>query len=91
MLKELADGRVVVNAFRASYTTIGRTAPHPGSTQTDAKTGYQMTYDGDPMSYVRPEIVRDLELEWQILSRVSPSAARELETQVDEYLAEQSK
>lgn len=85
--KELPDGRVVLNAYRAVYTTIGRTAPHPASTQTDSKTGYQPMYDGDPLSYVRPEVVRDLELEWQLLSRVSPSTARELEDQVDEYLA----
>ncbi|AKJ00592.1 hypothetical protein ATI61_1041 [Archangium gephyra] len=89
--KQLPDGRVVLNAYRASYTTIGRTAPHPGSTQTDAKTGYQMTYDGDPLSYARPQVVRDLELEWQILSKVAPSIASELETQVDEYLATKPK
>ncbi len=91
MLKELEDGRVVVNAYRASYTTIGRTAPHPASTQTDAKTGYQQMYDGDPLSYARPEVVRDLELEWQILSKLSPSIARELESQVDAYLAHKPK
>jgi hypothetical protein len=89
--KQLADGRIVLNAYRASYTTIGRTAPHPASTQTDGKTGFQLMHEGDPLSYARPVVVRDLELEWQILSRVAPSVARELESQVDEYLATQPK
>jgi hypothetical protein len=89
--KQLADGRVVLNAYRATYTTIGRTAAHPISPRTDEKTGIQMNVKGDPLSYARPVIVRDLELEWEILSRVSPAVARELETQVDEYLATESK
>jgi hypothetical protein len=89
--KQLADGRVVLNAYRATYTTIGRTAPHPTSPRTDEKTGIQMNVKGDPLSYARPVLIRDLELEWEILSRVSPAVARELETQVDEYLATESK
>ncbi len=50
-----------------------------------------MMVKGDPLSNARPVLVRDLELEWQILSRVSPSVARELEAQADQYLANESK
>lgn len=85
--KQLPDGRFVLNAYRATYTTIGRTAPHPASFRSDEKTGVQQMVKGDPLSYVRPVIVRDLELEWQILSRIAPPVARELEFQVDQYLA----
>ncbi|HEX8440246.1 hypothetical protein [Archangium sp.] len=86
MGKQLDDGRFVLNAYRISYTTIGRTAPHPASFRTNETTGVQKMIQGDPLSYVRPTLVRDLELEWQILSRVAPSVARELESQVDQYL-----
>ena len=87
MCKQLADGRFVLNAYRATYTTIGRTAPHPASIRSDEKTGVQMMVKGDPLSHARPVIVRDLELEWQVLSRISPSVAHALESQVDQYLA----
>ena len=87
MGKQLDDGRFVLNAYRITYTTIGRTAAHPASFHTDEKTGVQRMVKGDPLSYVRPVLVRDLELEWQLLSRVAPSVARELESQVDQYLA----
>lgn len=87
MARELEDGRFVLNAYRLTYTTIGRTAPHPSSTQVDEKTGTQPMVQGDPLSYARPVLVRDLELEWQILSRVAPAVARELESQVNQYLA----
>jgi hypothetical protein len=91
MGKQLGDGRFVLNAYRISYTTIGRTAPHPASFWKDEKTGAQPMIKGDPLSNARPVLVRDLELEWQILSRVAPSVARELESQVDQYLATESK
>jgi hypothetical protein len=91
MGKRLDDGRFVVNAYRLTYTTIGRTAPHPSSPRTDEKTGIQQNVKGDPLSNARPVLTRDLELEWQILSRVSPSTAHELETQVEEYIATESK
>lgn len=84
--KEIEDGRYVLTAYRLTYTTIGRTAPHPASYRTNEATGVQRMVKGDPLSNARPALARDLELEWQILSRVSPSIARELETQVDEYL-----
>jgi hypothetical protein len=90
MGKQLADGRFVLNAYLLTYTTIGRTAPHPSSFHTDEKTGVQRMVKGDPHSYARPVLTRDLELEWQILSRVAPSVAHELESQVDEYLASES-
>jgi hypothetical protein len=86
MAKELEDGRVVLNAYRMTYTTIGRTADHPASYQKNEATGYQRMVKGDPLSNARPVLARDLELEWQILSRVSPSVAHELESQVDDYL-----
>jgi hypothetical protein len=90
--KELEDGRFALTAYRASYTTIGRTAPHPSETQkNDGMPHVQRMVAGDPLSYVHPEIVRDLDLEWQILSRVSPSVAHALESQVDQYLATGSK
>jgi hypothetical protein len=91
MGKQLDDGRFVLNAYRLSYTTIGRTAPHPSSPVTNERTGVQPMVKGDPLSYARPVLFRDLELEWQILSRVAPSVARELESQVDQYLATGSK
>ncbi|MFL5353827.1 hypothetical protein [Archangium sp.] len=92
MGKELEDGRFALTAYRATYTTIGRTAPHPAETQKNDETpGVQRMVKGDPLSYVHPEIVRDLDLEWQILSRVSPSVAHALESQVDQYLATKSK
>ncbi|WP_257454187.1 hypothetical protein [Archangium lipolyticum] len=88
MGKQLDDGRFVLNAYRFSYTTIGRTEPHPITPEKDESTGsYKRMAKGDPLSHASPVLVRDLELEWQILSRVSPSVARELESQVDEYLA----
>lgn len=90
MGKRLDDGRFVLNAYRMSYTTIGRTAPHPSSVKNEA-TGAQRMVQGDPMSAAPPALVRDLEMEWRILSRVAPSIARELESQVDEYLATGSK
>jgi hypothetical protein len=58
---------------------------------TNEKTGVQRMVKGDPHSSARPVLVRDLELEWRILSRVSPAVARELESQVDQYLATGSK
>lgn len=88
--RELADGRFTLNAYRISYTTIGRTAPHPISAKNET-TGEQRMTQGDPLSYVEPVLVRDLELEWEILSRVSPAIAHELESQVDQYLASASK
>ncbi|QRO02138.1 hypothetical protein JRI60_25560 [Archangium violaceum] len=91
MGKQLDDGRFVVNAYRFSYTTVGRTAPHPSSPEKDESGGYKRMVKGDPLSYAPPVLTRDLELEWQILSRVSPSVARELESQVDQYLATGSK
>lgn len=89
--KQLDDGRYVLNVYRLTYTTIGRTAPHPSSPRVNETTGVQMMVKGDPLSNARPALVRDLNLEWQILSRVAPSAARELESQVDQYLATNSK
>lgn len=92
MGKELEDGRFALTAYRASYTTIGRTAPHPAeSAKNDESTAPQRMVAGDPLSYVRPVIVRDLDVEWRILSRVSPAVAHTLETQVDQYLASGSK
>ena len=91
LVKELDDGRVVLQAYRASYTTIGRTAPHPTSFRTNEKTGVQMMTKGDPLSYATPVVLRDLELEWAILARVSPAVARELETQTDQYLLTQGR
>ncbi|OJH36273.1 hypothetical protein BON30_34530 [Cystobacter ferrugineus] len=85
MVKRLDDERFVLNAYRLSYITIGRTAPHPVTPKTE--TGMQRMAKGDPLSHAPPELVRDLELEWQILSRVAPSVAREVESQVDQYLA----
>ncbi|MFY0526845.1 hypothetical protein ACN28I_28150 [Archangium gephyra] len=90
MGKQLADGRFILNVYRITYTTVGRTAPHPAAFQSKDASGVQKMIKGDPLSYARPVLVRDLELEWQILSRVSPSIARELETQVDEYLTPES-
>ena len=87
---KLADGRFVLKAYRISYTTIGRTAPHPISSKNET-TGEQKMTKGDPLSYAEPVLVRDLELEWQIFSRVAPSVARELESQVDQYLVTESK
>jgi hypothetical protein len=89
--KQLEDGRYVLNAYRLTHTTIGRTAPHPTSFMTDEKTGVQPMVKGDPLTHARPVLVRDLELEWQLLSRVAPSVTRELEAQADQYLATGSK
>ncbi|PTL77458.1 hypothetical protein [Vitiosangium sp. GDMCC 1.1324] len=89
MGKQLDNGRFVLTAYRLSYTTIGRTSPHPSSPKANETTGVQAMIKGDPLSYARPVLVRDLELEWEILSRVSPSVAHELESQVDQYLAEE--
>ena len=81
----------MLTAYRLGYTTIGRTAPHPSEPHANETTGVQRMVKGDPLSYARPALARDLELEWQILARVSPSIAHELETQVDEYLGTPSK
>lgn len=89
--RELEDGRFVLNAYRISYTTIGRTEAHPASFRTNEKTGVQMMVKGDAVSAAEPVLVRDLELEWQLLSRVAPSVARQLEAQVDLSLATQAK
>jgi hypothetical protein len=91
MGKQLDDGRFVLNAYRLTHTTIGRTMAHPSSPRADEKTGVQQNIKGDPLSNARPVLVRDLELEWQILSRVSPATAHELESQVDRYIATESK
>ncbi|WP_375766914.1 hypothetical protein NR798_35245 [Archangium gephyra] len=88
--KQLDDGRFVLNAYRMSYTTIGRTAPHP-ITRPNETTGAQRMVKGDPLSYARPVLVRDLELEWQLLSRLAPSVTHELESQADQYLTPESK
>lgn len=88
---QLDDGRLVLTAYRLSHTTIGRTAPHPASSHKDEVTGMQLMFQGDPLSYARPVLVRDLGLEWQILSRVSPAVAHELESQADRYLATASR
>jgi hypothetical protein len=86
MSKQLEDGRCVLAAYRMTYTTIGRTEPHPASYMTNDKTGMQRMVRGDPLSYARPVLERDLALEWRVLSRVSPSVAHELEAQADAYL-----
>ncbi|WP_224367000.1 hypothetical protein [Hyalangium versicolor] len=91
MGKQLGDGRFVLNAYRLTYTTIGRTRPHPASPVKDDRTGEQKMFKGDPLSYARPVLMRDLALEWQILSRVSPSVAHNLESQTDAYLAARPK
>ena len=92
MVKRLGDGRFVLNAYRLSYTTIGRTAPHPISVKNDpGGAREQRMVKGDPLSNARPVLARDLELEWRILSRVSPAVAHELESQVDQYLGARSK
>lgn len=90
--KELEDGRFVLTAYHVTYATIGRTAPHPAeAAKNDESTAPQRMVEGDPLSYVHPEVNRDLDLEWRILSRVSPSVAQALESQVDQYLAPGSK
>ncbi|MCY1078566.1 hypothetical protein [Archangium lansingense] len=91
MAKQLDDGRFVLNAYRLTYTTIGRTAPHPATFGANDTSGVQKMVKGDPLSNARPVLIRDRELEWQILSRVAPSIAHELESQVDEYLGTESK
>ena len=77
----------VVNAYRMTYATIGRTEPHPSSFRTNEKTGVQPMIKGDPLSYMHPELTRDLSLEWELLSRLAPSVAHQMEAQVDQYLA----
>ena len=91
MSQWLEDGRCVLTAYRVTYTTIGRTEPHPASTHVNEQTGEQRMIRGDPMSAVRPVVERDLSLEWRILARVSPATAQALETQVDAYLASGAK
>ncbi|WP_434383305.1 hypothetical protein [Melittangium boletus] len=88
LVKRLDEGLCTVNVYRMSSTSVGRTAPHPVSSHVDEKTGTQKMTQGDPMSPGRPVLERDLELEWRLLSRLSPATAHALESQVDVYLAQ---
>lgn len=96
----LPDGQVAVRAYAIKYTTIGRTAAHPGfgagrkeqrgrkGQETGATDGTYVA--GDPMSAAKPTVLRASELEWAILERLNPRFAVRTKAQVDQYLSERT-
>lgn len=93
MVEQRADGRSVVRTQQATYATVGRTAPHPSfsggkADGKDGKEGGTTRYvAGDPHSAAKPVFSRALDLEWEILTRLAPRFASNVEKQVDIYLA----
>jgi len=90
-----ADGRFIVRAQQVMWATGGRTASHPGMASSvsgagkrgsDGATNY---VPGEPYSPAKPVFSRALNLEWEILQRLEPAFAAEVEKQVDIYLASQ--
>jgi hypothetical protein len=86
-----ADGRFIVRAQQVMWVTGGRTAAHPsmatsgaGKRGSDSATNY---VPGEPYSPAKPVFSRALNLEWEILQRVEPQFASEVEKQVDIYLS----
>ena len=85
------DGRFIVRAQQVTWATGGRTASHPsmagsgaGKRGSDSATNH---VPGEPYSPAKPVFSRALDLEWEILRRVEPTFASEVEKQVDLYLA----
>jgi hypothetical protein len=95
MVEQRADGRCVVRTQQATHTTVGRAASHPSFSggQADGKNGKEggsTSYvAGEPLSAAKPVFSRALDLEWEILTRVAPRFAANVEKQVDIYLASQ--
>ncbi|MBN1204603.1 MAG: hypothetical protein JXB05_06735 [Myxococcaceae bacterium] len=91
--QQRADGRFILLTQQATYVTGGRTAPHPGSASSvsgGVKRGNEGTtnyYAGDPYSSAKPVFSRALDIEWEILQRLDPQTAAEMEEQVDIYLS----
>ena len=88
-----ADGRFIVRAEQVLWVTGGRTASHPGMASSvsgggkrasDGATNYVL---GEPFSPAKPVFSRALNLEWEVLQRVEPRFASEVEKQVDIYLS----
>ncbi|WP_044198805.1 hypothetical protein [Hyalangium minutum] len=86
-----SDGRFIVRAEQVVWATGGRTAAHPsiangdaGKRGSDSATNY---VPGEAYSPAKPVFSRALDLEWEILQRVEPRFANEVEKQVDIYLS----
>lgn len=88
-----ADGRFIVRAQQVLWVTGGRTASHPGMASSvsgggkRASDGASNYVPGEPYSPAKPVFSRALNLEWEILQRVEPGFASEVEKQVDIYLS----
>lgn len=89
--KYRTDGRFIVRAEQVVWATGGRTASHPsiangdaGKRGSDSATNY---VPGEVYSPAKPVFSRALDLEWEILQRVEPRFANEVEKQVDIYLS----
>jgi hypothetical protein len=88
MGQQLEDGRFDVRYFLITYTTVGRTADHPGMGGGHRDARSQNTIAGQPHSPVKPVVKRDLAKEWALLRRLEPERAAQLEAKVDQYLVQ---
>ena len=82
-----------VMAARLEYSTLSMESYHPtvplrrdqdGSklnTRSDAKSG-------KALQFAKPRVIRDFHLEWDLIRRVDPERARQIEATVDQALAE---
>ncbi|WP_224246852.1 hypothetical protein [Hyalangium gracile] len=90
-----SDGRFVVRAQQVTWATPGRTAAHPAMSSGDGgKRGGEGTTNyvpGEPYSPAKPMFSRALDIEWAILQHLDPEFAKDVEQQVDIYLASQKR
>lgn len=96
--RKLADGRLVVRAYRMAANVPARTQLLPGFSAS-ARTNPDEQPNTTPTVLLatepvlgrystRPIIRRELELEWAIMERVNPEFAGRVKEQVDVYLAQ---
>ncbi|MFP2928988.1 hypothetical protein ACLESO_28075 [Pyxidicoccus sp. 3LG] len=95
--RKLADGRLVVRAYRMAANVHARTQLLPGfvasvptnpDEQPNTTPTIMLAVEPVLGRYsTRPVIRRDLELEWAIMERVNPEFAGRVKEQVDYYIA----
>ncbi|WP_426749541.1 hypothetical protein [Myxococcus sp. Y35] len=93
------DGRLIVRAYHMAANMPARTQmlPVPEKTTMVAPEEQQnimpaVLLSAEPVLVrsARPDLRRDLELEWAIMERLDPDFAERVKTQVDIYLAQSS-
>ncbi|MCP3138766.1 hypothetical protein [Pyxidicoccus xibeiensis] len=99
--RKLADGRLVVRAYRMAVNVHARTQLLPGfssssesSPEDKPNTTPTVLLATEPVLgrySTRPAIRRDLELEWAIMERVNPDFAGRVKQQVDVYLTQSAR